>query len=69
MKVKDLPKPIRKLAKRNVQKQKGFLQSVTCENLTLTNAFTWSQSIEGYEYWYQVDNRNFDFEPRKEVKV
>jgi len=69
MKIGDLPPPIKRLAKTNVQKQKGFLQSVTCENLTLTNAFTWSQTIEGYEYWYQVDNGNFHFEPRKEVKV
>lgn len=73
MKIKDLPSPIKTLPKRNVEKQHGFW--VRFEyfrrgwDFFLYDAFMWSNTIEGYEYWYQVDNGNFNFEPRKEVKV
>ena len=73
MKIKDLPPPIKRLAKRNVQKQYGFWKRF--ENfiygweLPLNRAFVWKLTIEDYEFWYQVDNGNFTYEPRKEVKV
>lgn len=73
MKIKDLPPPIKRLAKRNVQKQHGFWRRFKYFrnrwNVYIYHAFVWWESIEGYEYWYQVDNGNFHFEPRKEVKV
>jgi hypothetical protein len=73
MKIKDLPPPIKRLAKRNVQKQQGFWERFKQFRkgweIELKVSFIWNQTIEGYEYWYQVDNGNFDFEPRKEVKV
>jgi len=73
MKIKDLPPPIKRLAKRNVQKQSGFWRKFFnfCHgwNIELRHSFVWKLTIEDYEYWYMVDNGNFDFEPRKEVKV
>lgn len=73
MKIKNLPPPIKRLAKRNVQKQRGwdvrFYHFVNGWNIKLNKAFIWDSTIESYEYWYQVHNGNFDFEPRKEVKV
>ena len=73
MKIKDLPKPIKRLAKRNVEKQRGwdvrFYHFVNGWNIELNKAFVWKLTIEDYEYWYQVDNGNFIYEPRKEGKV
>lgn len=70
MKIKDLPPPIKRLAKRNVEKQRDdFFLLLFKRNLELRHSFVWNDTIEGYEYWYQVDNGNFHFEPRKEVKL
>jgi hypothetical protein len=73
MKIKDLPPPIKRLAKRNVEKQRGWFVrfELFCEGweINILRAFNWFQTIEGYEYWYQVSRGKFDFEPRKEVKV
>lgn len=73
MKIKDLPKPIKRLAKRNVEKQRSWNYRLSLFfngwDIDLKRAFRWGESVEGYEYWYQVDIGNFTFEPRKEVKV
>ena len=73
MKIKDLPTPIKRLAKKNIEKQHGFWKRFECFrkgwNIELRFAFAYQLTIEGYEFWYQVDNGNFHFEPRKEVKV
>lgn len=73
MRIKELPPPIKRLAKRNFQKQHGFWKRLEQFKkgweIELKVSFIWNHTIEGYEFQYQVDNVNFNFEPRKEVKV
>jgi len=68
MKIKDLPKDIKKSAKKNVSTQSGrwgrFLMFLQGWNIPISQAFIWNDTPEGLLYWYYV---NFgDFKKAKE---
>lgn len=67
MKVKDLPKDMKKLAKKNVGNQGGFfrrfLMFIQGWNIPISQAFIWKNTPEGRDYW---DYANFgDFKKAK----
>ncbi len=55
MRIKDLPKDLKKLALDNQYKQNG-----SCDkNKYILTAFNWLDSPEGWDFWDNVLNKNF----------
>lgn len=53
MKIKDLPKDLKKLALDNQYKQHG-----SCDkNERIIDAFNWEKTPEGWSFWFNVFNR------------
>lgn len=50
MKIKDLPKDIKKIAKKRA----------TCDGNHLALSFTWNHTEEGWDFWNEINNGNFD---------
>ena len=57
MKLKDLPQPIRELAEKRIREQSRKLDE---NEGTITDSFVWNKTDEGYDFWDEINNGNFD---------
>lgn len=57
MKLKDIPQPIRELAEKRIREQSRKLDE---NEGTITDSFVWNKTDEGYDFWNEINNGNFD---------
>lgn len=60
--IKDLPKDIKKLAKKRKKQQNGM-----SDCLFETDCFDWHATKEGWFFWQQINNGNFDVFYNKKI--